>query len=75
MIMFISSSGIRSGHFLDNLDAILANLDVNNPTLIMDNASVHHGAVSNGATSGGVPVRFLPAYSPFLNPIENVFSV
>lgn len=41
-----------------------------NPTIVMDNAPVH-----NGAYCGDIPVKFLPPYSPFLNPIENAFSV
>ena len=36
----------------------------------MDNAPVHRGAVC-----GAHKVKFLPAHSSFLNPIENVFGV
>ena len=36
----------------------------------MDNAPVHRGALC-----GEARIKFLPAYSPFLNPIENCFSI
>lgn len=48
----------------------MKNLDVQNPTIIVDNAPVH-----NGAFCDNIPIKFLPPYSPFLNPIENAFSV
>ena len=42
--------------------------------VIMDNASVHHyEEVSDIITGVGSIIRFLPPYSPELNPIENVF--
>lgn len=36
----------------------------------MDNAPIHLSA-----SCGEIPIRRLPPYSPFLNPIENAFSV
>ncbi len=47
--------------------------------LIMDNASVHVGEdtftlIMNLAKIAGVTIYFLPAYSPELNPCENIFS-
>ena len=43
--------------------------------VLMDNASVHHyEQVADIITGVGSIVRFLPPYSPELNPIENVFS-
>lgn len=43
--------------------------------VILDNASVHHvEAVEETINGVGALVRFLPAYSPDLNPIEEVFS-
>ena len=43
--------------------------------VVMDKASVHHHEeVADIITGVGSIVRFLPPYSPELNPIENVFS-
>ena len=43
--------------------------------VVMDNASVHHyEEVADIITGVGSIVRFLPPYSPELNPIENAFS-
>ena len=46
-----------------------------NSVVIMDNVSIHHvDAVVELLTSVGALVRFLPAYSPDINPIEEVFA-
>ena len=46
-----------------------------NSVVVLDNASIHHiCAVTQLLTSLGVIVRFLPPYSPDMNPIEEVFS-
>ena len=43
--------------------------------VVMDNASVHHyEEVADIITGVGSIVRFLPPYSPELNPIENIFK-
>ena len=43
--------------------------------MIMDNASIHHvDPVVELITAAGALVRFLPPYSPDLNPIEEVFA-
>lgn len=43
--------------------------------VILDNASIHHvDCVVDTILSIGALVRFLPAYSPDMNPIEEVFS-
>ena len=43
--------------------------------IIMDNASVHKGErVQELISEVGALLRFLPAYSPDLNPIEEVFA-
>lgn len=47
----------------------------NHSVVIMDNCSVHHlHRVIEMITSVGALTRFLPPYSPDLNPIELVFS-
>lgn len=46
-----------------------------NSIVIMDNASIHHiDPVLELITSVGALVRFLPPYSPDMNPIEEVFA-
>ena len=43
--------------------------------IVMDNAVIHHiDSVSNLLQGLGVLLKNLPAYSPDLNPIEEVFS-
>jgi len=56
-------------NFMTSLEVILEGEQV---ILIMDNASVHNGLAE------GFPdlqFKYLPPYSPFLNPIENCFGV
>ncbi len=44
-------------------------------TIVLDNLSVHrHAAVRPAVEAAGCQVRYLPAYSPDLNPIELVFA-
>ncbi len=46
-----------------------------NSVVILDNASLHHmESVTAMINVVGALVRFLPPYSPDLNPIEEVFS-
>ena len=43
--------------------------------VVMDNASIHHlETVQDMILGVGALIRFLPPYSPDLNPIEEVFS-
>ena len=43
--------------------------------VVLDNASIHHvEAVCSLISAAGALVRFLPPYSPDLDPIEEVFS-
>ena len=42
----------------------------------MDNARIHHSQVVTSAfNEESISFKFLPPYSPQLNPIENVFGV
>eukprot|EP00961_Rhodomonas_salina_P273055 3689525-Rhodomonas_salina.1 len=46
--------------------------------VILDNASYHHSnrdEIVALCAWHGVIVEYLPAYSPWLNPVEEVFSV
>ena len=48
----------------------------NQYVVILDNASIHHvDCVVDTIQSVGAHVRFLPPYSPDMNPIEEVFAV
>ena len=48
---------------------------IDQATLIMDNVPFHKTATIRGhVENNGHRIVFLPPYSPFLNPIENVFS-
>ena len=42
--------------------------------VILDNLSVHKSFDASKFTSRGITVKFLPAYSPDLNPIEKMWS-
>lgn len=55
------------GAFLASLEAVLGEEPA---VVIMDNAPAHRNAEMPDH-----PVRMLPPHSPFLNPIENVFSM
>ena len=56
-------------HFLASLEAILGDEET---VIIMDNAPVHNGMQE---IYPNLHLKYLPPYSPFLNPIENCFSV
>jgi len=68
--------------FLDTLEAFIANGVLRRGhILVMDNARVHTGDVAGGQQrlqqmlrDAGIQLRFLPTYSPELNPIEFVFA-
>ena len=42
--------------------------------VIMDNLSVHKNFDASKFTDQGVTIKYLPAYSPDLNPIEQMWS-
>lgn len=56
-------------HFITNVDIILGDF---HPEIIMDNAPCHNGIQ---ALFPHRNMKYLPPYSPFLNPIEECFSV
>ncbi len=46
-----------------------------NSVAVMDNCAIHHaGSVAELFSQAGIPVIFLPPYSPDYNPIEQTFS-
>lgn len=46
------------------------------PIFVMDNVRIHHyRGLNDDEEIASYRIKYLPPYSPFLNPIENVFSV
>lgn len=57
-------------------ECILKNIFDVNTILVMDNVRFHHSELIKSFLSvNNIQVLYLPAYSPDLNPIENVFSI
>ena len=62
--------------FLVELKNACVEKGVLNPVFVMDNARIHHyNGLNQTLIDERIEIRYLPPYSPFLNPIENVFSV
>ena len=75
--------------FLLEMNVIFREKGVENPTFIMDNARIHHYKglyiyiyiyiyiymLKGLEKVSRIKKLYLPPYSPFLNPIENIFSV
>lgn len=62
--------------FLKEIKTKCIEAEISNPIFIMDNARIHHyGGLFEDPEIVQYNIRYLPPYSPFLNPIENVFSV
>ena len=67
-----SSNAVNFKKFL--VDDVLPKL--NNKTLLMDNARIHHSAiVKNSIIESGNSILYNIAYNPDTNPIENCFHV
>ena len=70
--------GTRTNHYLAFLSATIDVLDAQNMQgryIIMDNAPIHTSEeVKTLITSRGYHCVYLPPYSPFLNPIEEMWS-
>lgn len=61
--------------FIYNLISKLRNENMNNMIITMDNVAFHKSPIiASTLRAAGHSINFLPAYSPFLNPIENMFS-
>ena len=68
--------GVDRDQFADFIQSVSAILGENEEaTLIFDNAPSHRSVENHVDLPATHQLRRLPAYSPFLNPIENVFSV
>lgn len=68
----IHVGSVTSNTFNDFIASFEAILGDERPVIIMDNAPIHRGITT---IYPELDFRFLPPYSPFLNPIENCFSV
>ena len=64
--------GVTGEIFRNFITSLTAILDNERAFLIMDNAPSHNNIHIDSEYQD---LKFLPAYSPFLNPIENCFSV
>lgn len=78
---YIAEGNVNSDMFLQfiqrSLLPILLPFDGDNPrsVVVLDNASIHHvDLVTRLVSATGALVRFLPLYSPDLNPLEEAFS-
>ena len=79
--VYIVEGNVDGDMFLRFVQTSLLNtiqpFDGNNSrsVVVLDNASIHHmEAVCDLISAAGALIRFLPPYSPDLNPIEEVFS-
>ncbi|KAM0678808.1 hypothetical protein BDAP_000593 [Binucleata daphniae] len=56
-------------------ELIASNPLLRQKTFIMDNAKIHHATqFKPWVQANNISIRYLPAYSPQLNPIEEFFS-
>lgn len=63
------------GGYLSRLFAVLCEKNLQGCTFVLDNVPFHRSAIiQQSIRAFGHCVLYLPAYSPFLNPIEEVFS-
>jgi transposase len=61
--------------FIDDVLAKFESENINSALIMLDNVPFHRSAIiSQKIIDAGHGIMFLPTYSPFLNPIENVFS-
>lgn len=71
----VFDGAINGDLFLAYVEQILAPTLTPGDTVVMDNLSSHKKpAVRQAIEAVGASIRFLPAYSPDLNPIEQVFA-
>jgi len=61
--------------FLTNLSFYLQDIEMNNLCFVLDNCSIHcHEDLDYLTQKFNITLKFLPPYSPMLNPIEETFS-
>jgi transposase len=72
---FVLDGPMDGPHFLAYVEQILAPTLKKGETIFMDNVSTHHvDGVKQAIEARGARAVFLPAYSPDLNPIEQLFA-
>ena len=65
----------KYGQFLTNMLSTLSREQVQQAVVVMDNVPFHKSAaIRQLIAQHGHRCEYLPPYSPFLNPIENLFS-
>lgn len=73
-----SRVGTTRDHFIDYLGKLLAIMEQNelrNYYIFLDNASIHKSQeITDLIENRGHKLRYIPAHSPFLNPIEEFWS-
>jgi transposase len=70
-----SYNGLSFSEFVGQVCERLRAGGIQSAVLVMDNAPIHrHQELRSIANSTGNLLLFLPPYSPFMNPIENLFS-
>ena len=68
-------NGEHFSQFIDQLLAALEALNKHEITIVMDSVRFHKGSeIAEIIQAKGHRLMFLPPYSPFLNPIEEVFA-
>ena len=79
--MYITEGSVNGDTFLHFVHTMLLPIlnsfdgQSKNSVVIMDNASIHHtDSVVRTINATGALIRFLPPYSPDMNPIESVFG-
>jgi transposase len=71
----ICDGAVHGDLFLDYVEQVLLPTLTQGNIVVMDNLSSHkRPAVRQAIEAAGASLRFLPAYSPDLNPIEQVFA-
>jgi transposase len=70
-----NGNAVNFGYFIDDLGIVRNNNNLYDSIIVMDNVPFHRNhAIRELLYLRGFVVKYLPAYSPFLNPIENLFS-
>ena len=61
--------------YINEFGLLLPHRGFENCQLILDNATIHRGLnFLEKCENHNINIKFLPPYSPFINPIENLFS-
>ena len=65
----------RFRQFLHGVQLACNNFNLNDSVIVIDNVSFHRSAIfQEEMVVLGFELKYLPPYSPFFNPIENLFS-